>query len=106
MLNGMLREVDVVDGDDYDIAYEYSPNSPRLSANELGSLAGPGPTERPCGERSRGQDHGDVLKCLSDWQNERSSQSVNDDGHRLDRQAQAPGHPRAIVWLRLAAWDS
>ena len=24
----------------------------------------------------------------------------------LDRQAQAPGHPRAIVWLRLAAWDS
>jgi hypothetical protein len=25
---------------------------------------------------------------------------------RLDRQAQAPGHPRAIVWLRLAAWDS
>src|SRR4029453_16510816 len=22
------------------------------------------------------------------------------------RQAQAPGHPRAIVWLRLAAWDS
>lgn len=24
-LNGMLREVDVVDGDDYDIAYEFSP---------------------------------------------------------------------------------
>lgn len=25
---------------------------------------------------------------------------------RLDRQAQAPGRPRAIVWLRLAAWGS
>jgi hypothetical protein len=25
---------------------------------------------------------------------------------RLDRQAHAPGHPRAIVWPRLAAWDS
>ena len=28
------------------------------------------------------------------------------DQDRLDRQAQAPGHPRAIVWLRFGAWDS
>ena len=26
--------------------------------------------------------------------------------HSSDRQAQAPGHPRAILWPRLAAWDS
>src|SRR5581483_2481479 len=25
---------------------------------------------------------------------------------RLDRRAQTPGHPRAFVWRRLAAWDS
>ena len=60
------------------------------------TLGEPGPSSSTSAEES--------IPCTGSAMAAHGSRRTAED--RLDRQAQAPGHPRAIVWLRLAAWDS
>jgi hypothetical protein len=76
-------------------------NKPRIPRSATGGGAQDGP-RRHCSRLHlpRASPNGDSVNAST--AQHRRGQAED----RLDRQAQAPGHPRAIVWLRLAAWDS